>query len=116
MSSRWRHKIAAENDGDAILDLQIMKISEFSLPVENLAHWGGGVEGVITPGLSFFWGEGAPELIAPLAHRRCMLWECSSELYMYVSSIERLDTTFWNVVLKILAKFVIFFSIFSFSS
>ena len=54
MSSRWRHKIAAENDGDAILDLQIMKISEFSLPVENLAYWGGGVEGVITPGLSFF--------------------------------------------------------------
>ena len=60
----------------------------------------------------FFWEEGAPKL-SPRAHCR-WLWECSSELY--VSSIERLDMNFSNFVLKILAKFVICFLLFSFSS
>ena len=37
------------------------------------------------------------------------VWECSTELYMSMPLIERLDTTFSNLVLNILAKSVICF-------
>ena len=51
-----------------------------------------GVESVIISDSEFFLEEGAPKLSLQ-AHWR-WLWECSSELYMNVSSIERLDTPF----------------------
>ena len=71
-----------------------------------------GVEDVIIQGSEIFWGRARPWTITPSPLALTM--ECSSELYMNVSSIKRLDSTFWNFVLKIFAKFVICFLLFSF--
>ena len=61
--------------------------------------------------LGVFLGEGAPKLspepIAVGYGNALLNFTCMS-----VSSIERLDTTFRNFLLKILAKFVFFFSVF----
>ena len=74
-------------------------------------HWGGGDRGCNYPGLRVFLGRGCTQTITQ--PHWPWLWEYSSELYMNVSSIERLDTTFLNFVLKLLDKFVIcfFFSV-----
>ena len=104
----YQHALAGNQVVVANVQCNVILVWLFVLKGQD--HWGGG-RGCNYPRLRVFLRGGCTQTITQAYWR--WLWECCSELYMNVSSIKRLDTTFWNFVLKILAKFIICFLLFS---
>ena len=93
--------VVANANANVMLFYSSLTLHLFSL-IQNLArgilcrgqdHWAGGGRECNYSGLRVYW-EGGPKL-SPRARWRC-LWECSSELYMNMSSIERLYVNAWS--------------------